>query len=69
MYVASLCTLAKTCNNGSLLDSLICDRIVVGIRDDGACKQLLQEAKLTLNKCIDICQSSEGESGRFQVNC
>ena len=33
-YVASLCNLAKTCTYGSLLDSLICDRILVGIRDN-----------------------------------
>ena len=55
-YVASLCTLAKTCNYVSLLDSLICDRIVVGIRDNGTRKRLLKQAKLSLNKCIDICQ-------------
>ena len=53
-YVASLPTLAKTCNYGSLLDSLVLNRIVVGIRDNGTRKRLLQEAKLTLNKCIDI---------------
>ena len=39
-YVASLRTLAKTCNYGSLLDSLILDRIVVGIRDNDTRKRL-----------------------------
>ena len=39
-YVASVRTLAKTFNHGSLLDSLIRDRIVVGIRDNGTHKQL-----------------------------
>ena len=53
-YVASLCTLAKMFNYGALLDSIIRDRIVVGIRDNDTLKRLLQEAKLTLNKCIDI---------------
>ena len=48
LYVASLHTLAKTCNYGSLLDSLIHNRIVVGIRDNGTQKRLLQEAKFTL---------------------
>ena len=66
-YVASLRTLAKTCNYGSLLDSLIRDRIVVGIRDNGTRKRLLQEAKLTLNKCIDICWSSEATSVQLQA--
>ena len=63
--VASLRTLAKTCNYGALLDSLIRDRIVVGIRDNGTRKRLLQEAKLTLNKCIDICRSSEATSAQL----
>ena len=66
-YVASLRTLAKTCNYGTLLDSLIRDRIVVGIRDNGTRKRLLQEAKLTLNKCIDICRSSEATSAQLQA--
>ena len=65
-YVAALCTLAKTCNYSSLLDSLIRDRIVVGIKDNGTRKRLLQEAKLTLNKCIDICRSSEATSQSFK---
>ena len=66
-YVTSLRTLAKTCNYGSLLDSLIRDRIVVGIRDNGTRKRLLQEEKLTLNKCIDICRSSEAISVQLQA--
>ena len=66
-YVASLRTWAKTCNYGSLLDSLTRDRIVVGIRDNGTRKRLLQEANLTLNKCIDICRSSEATSAQLQA--
>ena len=66
-HVASLRTLAKTCNYGSLLDSLIRDRLVVGIRDNGTRKRLLQEAKLTLNKCIDICRSSEATSAQLHA--
>ena len=66
-YVASLCTSAKTCNYGSLLDSLIRDRIVVGIRDNGTRKRLLQQAlKLTLNRYIDICRSSEATSAQLK---
>ena len=66
-YVAALRTLAKTCNYGSLLDSLIRDRIVVEIKDNGTRKRLLQEAKLTLNKCIDICRSSDVTAAQLQV--
>ena len=66
-YVAALRTLAKTCDYGTLLNSLIRDRIVVGIRDNGTRKRLLQEAKLTLNKCIDICRSSEATAAQLQA--
>ena len=41
-----------------MLDSLIRDRTVVGILDNGTRKRLLQEPKLTLIKCTDICRSS-----------
>ena len=52
-YVTALRKLAKTCNYGSLTDSLIRDRMV------GARKKLLQKSKLTLGQCIDICRSSQ----------
>ena len=66
-YVAALRTLAEVCNYGSLLDSLICDRIVVGIRDNGTRKRLLQELKLTLTRCIDICRSSKATTLQLQA--
>ena len=47
-YVASLRSLAKTCNYGALSDNLIRDRTVVGILDKGIRNKLLQESKLTL---------------------
>ena len=58
-FVAGLRTLVKTCNFGSLEESLIRDRIVVGVRDHQIRKRLLQESELTLQKCIDICSSYE----------
>ena len=58
-YVTALRKLAKTCNYGSLTDSLIRDRMVVGINDNSAHKKLLQTSKLTLGQCIDICRSSQ----------
>ena len=50
-YVTALRKLAKTCNYGSLTDSLIRDRMVVGINDNSARKKLLQTSKLTLGQC------------------
>ena len=58
-YVTALGKLAKTCNYGSLTDSLIRDGMVVGINDNSARKKLLQTNKLTLGQCIDICRSSQ----------
>jgi hypothetical protein len=61
-YVAALRTLVKTCNYGTLEESLIRDRIVIGIRDNATRKKLLQDAKLTLNSCVDICRANEKTS-------
>ena len=58
-YLAALRTMSKTCNFGDLQESLIRDRIVVGLRDNSVRKRLLQESKLSLKGTIDICKSSE----------
>ena len=59
-YVTALRTLAKTCNFCDCMrDSIIRDRIVLGIQDHRTRKRLLQERSLTLAKCIDLCKSSE----------
>ena len=58
-YLTALKVLANTRNFGSLKDELIRDRIVCGIRDMGTRKKLLQEAGLTLQRCIDTCRSAE----------
>ena len=49
-FVAELKTLAKTCNFCDCLrDSLIRDRIVLGIKDEQTTKKLLRTRDLTLN--------------------
>ncbi|CAH3165904.1 unnamed protein product [Pocillopora meandrina] len=58
--------LAKTCNFGSLHDSLVRDRIVFGIQSKHMRQKLLQEHKLTLKKCIDICRSNEATSSQMK---
>ena len=45
-----------------LQDSLIRDRIVLCIRDAHTRKRLLQQTKLSLQKCIDICRSHEASN-------
>ncbi|KAL9989578.1 hypothetical protein ACROYT_G004142 [Oculina patagonica] len=59
-FVSELKTLAKTCNFCDCLrDSLIRDRIVLGIKNEQTTKKLLRVRDLTLNRCIDICRSEE----------
>ena len=49
-FVASLYNLAVDCNFGELKDELICDRIVVGIRDASLSERLQMDQELTLEK-------------------
>ncbi len=59
-YVTSLRKLAQTCNFCACLhDSLIRDRLVLGINDKVLQKKLLQDRNLTLSRAIDICRSNE----------
>ena len=59
-YVAKLRTLAQTCGFCVCLhDSLICNRIVLGVADASTQKQLLQHSKLNSQESIEICQSFE----------
>ena len=67
-YVAALRTLSQTCNFCECIrESLIRDRIVLGIQNLQTRKRLLQERKLTLNKCIDICRSSETSASQMKI--
>ena len=67
-YVTLLSKLAQTCNFCACLhDSVIRDRLVLGVRSKQLRKRLLQEKKLTLTKCIDICRSTEATSSRLQA--
>lgn len=54
-YVTVLRKLAQTCNfSGCLHDSLIQDRLVLGIRNESIWKKLLQEKTPSLSRAIDI---------------
>ena len=67
-YVTALRTLAKTSNFCDCMrDSIIRDRIVLGIRDNRTRKRLLQERKLTLPKCIDLSKSSEATNSQLKT--
>jgi len=60
VYVTVLRALAKTSNFCDCMrDSIIRDRIVLGVQDPCVRKWLLQKRNLTLSKCIDLCKRSE----------
>ena len=69
-YLTALRNMTETCNFCTcplMSDSLIRDRIVLGIRNEDSRKYLLQERKLDLKKCIDICRTPESASTHLQV--
>lgn len=57
-FVADLRKLAKSCAFEHLEDSLIRDRIIIGIRDDPTRRRLLQQKNVTLADAIDACKAS-----------
>ena len=57
-FLAELRKLVKTCDFGTVKDSTVRDRIVMGIRDDTTCRKLLQTRNLDLRTAIDICHAS-----------
>ena len=52
-------TLAKTCNFGTINDSLIRDRFICGISDDGLRERLLRREDLTLDKALTMGRITE----------
>ena len=66
-FAAALCVMAATCNFGNLQDELIRDRIVFGISNIAVQQKLLQEPKLTLNRCLDIARSAETTTAQLKV--
>ncbi|KAL1262289.1 hypothetical protein QQF64_007554 [Cirrhinus molitorella] len=58
-FVTDLKTKAKSCEYGQLCDSLIKDRIVIGIRDDDLRARLLRETDLDLHKAVQMWRAAE----------
>ena len=66
-YLSALRNLAKTCNFCSCLrDTLLRDKIVLGVRDNALRGKMLQDRNLTLAKAIDICRSGESASVKLK---
>ena len=46
---------------------MIRDRLVCGIADNSIRRKLLQEPKLSLEKCLHICRSAEATSAHLKA--
>jgi len=68
-FVGDLRRLVRICECGTVEESAIRDRIVLGIRDDATRKMLLQSRKLDLTKAVDICRSSETTTRQLRAIC
>lgn len=58
-YVTELKLVTKTCNFGTLRDSLIRDRIVCGNNSTVMRERLLREKDLTLGRWVQLCRAAE----------
>ena len=65
-FVTSLKTLADTCEFGELKDSLIRDRIILGIRDTGLKQRLLRDPELTLDKAVTLIRAATTASEQVE---
>lgn len=57
---------SKKCEFDTLHDSLLCDKIVVGIKSEAVREKLLAEEKFKLENAIKICRASELASKQLQ---
>ena len=64
---ATLRLKSKSCEFRSLQDSLISDRVVVGIRNSKIKVRLLRDSELTLERAIDICKANETAQVQMKV--
>lgn len=59
-FLSAIRVLIKTCSYcKDCIDSLLRDRIILGLKDNQLQELLLRERKLTLEKCIDTCRAAE----------
>ena len=66
-FLADLRRLVKSCDYGGTEDSMVRDRIVLGVRDDATRRKLLGTRKLDLPKAIDICRALEATARQFKA--
>ena len=65
-FLTAIRSLIKTCNYcDNCVDTILRDRIVLGIRDPDTQTQLLKERALTTTVCIAICKAAESARGHL----
>ena len=57
---------APDSGNNSNCDTLLRDRIVMGIHDNETRKRLLEMKDITLDRCVDVCRAYEATETRMQ---
>jgi len=67
VFLGEVRRMARTCRFESVEESMIRDRIVIGIHDDATRRKLLQVRDLTLLKAIDICKASEAAGRQLKA--
>ena len=58
-YITALMTLSKSCGFGALRESLVRDRIILGVKDDRVRQKLLGKRDLELGKAIETIKASQ----------
>ena len=58
-FVTVLHCLAEHCSYGDLHDEMICDRIMVGLRDASVAQKLQMDRELTLDRAVSLARQSE----------
>jgi len=67
VFLGDVRRLARSCQFEGVEESMIRDRIVVGIRDDATRRKLLQVRDLKLKDAIDICRASEAAGRQLKA--
>ena len=58
-YVSELRAIARNCNFGTVLEDMLRDRLVCGVKDDRIQRRLLSESKLTFEKALELALGQE----------
>ena len=66
-FVTDLKLKAQTCQFENLKDSMIRDRLVLGVTNTRVRERLLREENLNLEKAVKICQAAEATERQIQT--